>query len=56
LSQARAGQLIDEVWHTVRQWQISFDEVSVPAAEQAKISTAFRYIDDVSNPALHKLL
>lgn len=56
LSQTRACQLIDEVWRTVRQWQICFDEAGVPAAEQARISTAFRHIDDVSTPALRKLL
>ncbi len=56
LSQARACQLIDEAWRTVRQWQICFDEAGVPAAEQAKIAAAFRHIDDVSTPALRKLL
>lgn len=56
LSQATACQLTGEVWRVVRQWRTYFDESGVPDAEQAKISAAFRHIDDVSTPELRKLL
>ena len=56
LSQATACRLMGEVWRVVRQWRIYFDEAGVPDAEQAKISAAFRHIDDVSTPELRKLL
>ena len=51
-----ACELIDEVWRVVRQWRVYLTEAGVPAAEQDKIASAFRHIDDVSTAALRKLL
>ena len=56
LSRAAACQLMNDVWRVVRQWRVYFDESGVPAPEQDKIAPAFRHIDDISTPALRKLL
>lgn len=56
LSQETACSLIAEVGQVVRQWRVHFDQAGVPDHEQAKISTAFRHLDDVSTKELRKLL
>lgn len=49
LSPATAYSLIDEVWRAVRQWRMHFDAAGVPTAEQDKVASAFRHIDDVAS-------
>lgn len=56
LSQARACELIDQVWRVVREWRVYFEAFGVPAEQMERVATAFRHVDDVSTPALRKLL
>lgn len=56
LSQAGACQLISEIWRVVREWKVRFEQFGVSAQEIDKIAPAFRHIDEVSTPALRKLL
>ncbi|WP_124948953.1 type II toxin-antitoxin system HipA family toxin [Sulfuriferula thiophila] len=51
-----ACAIIDRVWRVVRQWQLHFEAFDVPAEQIARISPAFRHIDDVSSPELRKQL
>lgn len=39
-----------------REWKVRFEEYQVPADQLEKIAPAFRHIDDVSTPALRKLI
>ncbi|MGA1326708.1 MAG: type II toxin-antitoxin system HipA family toxin [Rubrivivax sp.] len=56
LSKTDAAQLIADVWKTVREWKVYFEQLGVSAEEIAKIAPAFRHVDDVSTPALRKRL
>jgi serine/threonine-protein kinase HipA len=56
LSAASAAQSISKIWNTVGQWKGHFEEYQVPAEQIEKIAPAFRHIDDVSTPALRKLI
>ncbi|MBT9493067.1 MAG: HipA domain-containing protein [Paucibacter sp.] len=56
LSQARACELIDQVWRVVRQWRMYFEAFGVAAEQMERVAAAFRHIDDVSTPALRKWL
>jgi serine/threonine-protein kinase HipA len=56
LSSDAAGQSIAKIWRTVREWKVHFEEYQVPADQIQKIAPAFRHIDDVSTPALRKLI
>ena len=56
LSQARACQVIAQVWGVVREWRVYFEQFGVPAPQMDKVATAFRHIDSVSSPELRKLL
>jgi serine/threonine-protein kinase HipA len=56
LSRAAACQMMAEVWRVVRDWKVYFEGFGVAAAEIDKTAPAFRHIDDVSTPALRKLL
>lgn len=56
LSSDAAGQSIAKIWSTVREWKVHFEEHEVPADQIQKIAPAFRHIDDVSTPALRKLI
>jgi serine/threonine-protein kinase HipA len=56
LSSDAAGQSIAKIWRTVREWKVHFEEYEVPADQIQKIAPAFRHIDDVSTPALRKLI
>jgi serine/threonine-protein kinase HipA len=56
LSRATACKMMAEIWRVVREWKVYFEGFGVAAAEIDKIAPAFRHIDDVSTPALRKLL
>ncbi len=56
LSRVAACELIAGIWRIVREWRGHFENFGVPAAEIASIAPALRHIDDVSTPALRKLL
>jgi serine/threonine-protein kinase HipA len=56
LSSYTAAQSISRIWHTVREWKVLFEEYNVPADQIDKIAFAFRHIDEVSTPALRKLI
>ena len=51
-----AAQSISRIWKTVREWKVRFEEYNVPADQIEKIAPAFRHIDEVSTPALRKLI
>lgn len=56
LSKAQAARLIADVWSIVREWKVYFEGFGVSADEIAKITPAFRHLDDVSTPEMRKLL
>jgi serine/threonine-protein kinase HipA len=56
LSAESAAQCIARVWKTVREWKVHFEEYQVPSDQIEKIAPAFRHIDDISTPALRKLV
>jgi serine/threonine-protein kinase HipA len=56
LSQARACQVIAQVWGVVREWRVYFEQFGVPLEQMDKVATAFRHIDHVSSAQLRKLL
>ena len=56
LSRATACEMVADVWRVVREWRVHFEGFGVPGSEVEKIAPAFRHIDDVSTPALRKLL
>ena len=56
LSPDAAAQSISRIWKTIHEWKAFFAEYNVPADQIEKIAPAFRHIDDVSTPALRKLL
>ncbi|KJS73918.1 MAG: hypothetical protein JM57_04310 [Comamonadaceae bacterium BICA1-1] len=56
LSKADAARTIANVWQTVREWRLYFVQFGVAGDEIDKIAPAFRHLDDVSTPALRKLL
>ncbi len=56
LSAKVAAQSISRIWSTVREWKVRFEEYQVPADQIENIAPAFRHIEDVSTPALRKLI
>jgi serine/threonine-protein kinase HipA len=56
LSQARACQVIAQVWGVVREWRVYFEQFGVPLEQMNKVATALRHIDHVSSAQLRKLL
>lgn len=56
LSRAAACRMMADVWGVVREWKVYFESFGVPTAEIDKAAPAFRHINDVSTPALRKLL
>jgi serine/threonine-protein kinase HipA len=56
LSADSAAQCVSRIWKTVREWKARFEEYQVPSDQIEKIAPAFRHIDDVSTPALRKLI
>lgn len=56
LSKATACEMVSAIWRTVREWRVHFENVGVSALEMEKIAPAFRHLDDVSSPALRRLL
>jgi len=56
LSAESAARCIARVWKTVREWKVHFEAYEVPGDQIEKIAPAFRHIDEVSTPALRKLI
>jgi serine/threonine-protein kinase HipA len=56
LSRAAACEMIADIWRVVREWRVYFEGFGVPAQEIEKIAPAFRHLDEVTTPALRKLL
>ena len=56
LSRATACEMVADLWRVVREWRVHFESFGVPGSEIEQIAPAFRHIDDVSTPALRKLL
>jgi serine/threonine-protein kinase HipA len=56
LSAEAAGESIARVWKTVREWRVCFEEYQVPADQIERIAPAFRHLDELSTPALRKLI
>ena len=56
LSRAAACEMMADAWRVVREWRVHFESFGVSETETEKIAPAFRHIDDVSTPALRKLL
>jgi serine/threonine-protein kinase HipA len=56
LSGESAAESIAKVWRTVREWKVRFEDYGVPDEQIEKITPAFRNIDEVSTPALRKVL
>lgn len=48
--------MMADVWRLVREWMVYFEVLGVPGAQIDKTAPAFRHNDDVSTPALRKLL
>jgi len=56
LSAEAAGASIARVWKVVREWRVYFEEYQVPGEQIEKIAPAFRHLDELSTPALRKLI
>ena len=56
LARQAAAAMIGQVWAVVREWRMAFERFGVNAEDIDKTASAFRHIDDVSTPALRKLL
>jgi serine/threonine-protein kinase HipA len=56
LSLLRACEVIGEIWQVIREWKVSFERSGVSADDIAKISPAFRHLDDVCTARTRKLL
>jgi serine/threonine-protein kinase HipA len=56
LSRAEAAQAIAQVWSTVREWRVYFEQQAVPDRQIELVAPAFRHIDDVSSAELRKAL
>lgn len=56
LSAESAAQSIAKIWRTVREWKVYFEQYNVPADQIERIAPAFRHIDEISTPALRKLI
>ena len=56
LSKTEAARLMAQVWQVVREWKTHFEHFQVIDSQIHKIAPAFRHLDDVSTPALRKLL
>ena len=56
LSAEAAGESIAKIWKVVREWKVYFEEYQVAPDQIEKIAPAFRHLDDLSTPALRKLI
>src|SRR5215472_8305317 len=56
LSAEAAAGSIASIWRVLREWKVYFEEYQVPADQIEKIAPAFRHIDELSTPALRKLI
>ncbi|MDO9434940.1 type II toxin-antitoxin system HipA family toxin [Hydrogenophaga sp.] len=56
LSRATACEMVASIWAVVREWRVYFEGFGVSAVDIEKTESAFRHLDDVSTPALRRLL
>ncbi len=56
LSKAEAAQRVVQVWQKLREWKQYFETFGVAQQDIDNIAPAFRHLDDVSTPALRRLL
>jgi serine/threonine-protein kinase HipA len=56
LSKTEAAQRVAQVWRKLREWKQYFETFGVAQEDIDKIAPAFRHLDDVSTPALRRLL
>lgn len=56
LSKVEAANAMTDVWQKVREWKVYFERFGVSDEEIDKIAPALRHVDQVSTPALRKLL
>jgi serine/threonine-protein kinase HipA len=56
LSKVEAAKAMTDVWQKVREWKVYFERFGVSDEEIDKIAPALRHVDQVSTPALRKLL
>ena len=56
LTTAMACRVIAQVWTVLREWRVHFDEFGVPEAQQQKVASAFRHIDDISTAPLRRMI
>jgi serine/threonine-protein kinase HipA len=55
-SRRRALEIISEVWRTVREWKVCFEEFDVGPDSLRAVAPAFRHLDAVSSLALRREL
>jgi len=51
-----ALEIIDQIWHVVREWKVRFEGHGVAGREIELIASAFRHLDEVTSPNLKKIL
>jgi len=56
LSAEAAGESIAKIWRVVREWRVYFEQFAVPFDQIEKTAPAFRHLDDLSTPAMRKLI
>lgn len=56
VSKADAANMMSEVWLKLREWKVYFEKFGVAPEDIDKIATAFRHLDDISTPALRRLM
>jgi serine/threonine-protein kinase HipA len=56
VSKADAANMMSEVWLKLREWKVYFEKFGVAPEDIDKIAPAFRHVDDISTPALRRLM
>jgi serine/threonine-protein kinase HipA len=56
LSAQIAAESIAKIWKILREWKVYFEEYQVPSHQIERIAPAFRHIDELSTPALRKVI
>ena len=56
LSQADAAGTIAAMWAKVREWRVHFEGYGAALEQIDRVASAFRHIDDVTSPALRRML
>ena len=56
VSKADAANMMSEVWLKLREWKVYFEKFGVAPEDIDKIAPAFRHLDDISTPALRRLM